>query len=72
MAVSHPLTPLVMLFTEVQKMVKVICEIEKCIYYVHKPQDGEAYQHQCGNDEIEIGAYSGILDKPVCFSFEEA
>jgi len=49
-------------------MVKVICEMQQCVYYIHKPQDGEAYQHQCGNDEIEIGPQDTIA---CCYTFEK-
>jgi hypothetical protein len=56
-----------------KKMVKVICEMTQCIYYIHKPEDGEAYQHQCGNDEIEIGygGQSASGDVAKCYTFEE-
>jgi hypothetical protein len=49
-------------------MVKVICEMQECVYYIHKPEDGEAYQHQCGNDEIEIGYF--LEDFARCYTFE--
>ena len=51
-------------------MTKVLCSLDDCIYYIHKPEDGEAYQDQCGNDEIEIAPYEGHVNVAMCYSYE--
>lgn len=43
----------------------VHCERKGCKYFIHDENEGGAYQDQCGNDEIEIGA-----DRR-CYSYEE-
>jgi len=53
-------------------MVEVICDMKECVYYVHKPEKGEAYQNQCENDEIEISHSELSLDIPQCFTFDKA
>ena len=47
----------------------VHCEIKTCIYYSFIETEGEAYQQQCGNDEIEVGMDSRGI--PQCFSYEQ-
>lgn len=51
-----------------EKMVKVICEMMDYASYIHKPEDGEAYQHQCGNDEIEVGHQDNFAR---CYTYEK-
>ena len=50
-------------------MTKVLCDMKDCVYYQYKPNEGEAYQDQCDNDEIDIG--SNLSGKPQCFSYEK-
>ena len=50
-------------------MVKVLCDNKRCTYHIFKEDEGEVYQNQCGNDEIEIGKHPGF-NMPICYSFE--
>lgn len=50
-------------------LVTVLCKATNCVYYIFKEDEGEAYQHQCGNDEIEIDVNSSGCTE--CFSYEK-
>jgi len=50
-------------------MTKVLCDMKDCVYYRYKLDEGEAYQNQCDNYEIEID--SNLSGKPECFSYEK-
>lgn len=50
-------------------LVKVLCQAKNCVYYVFKEDEREAYQHQCGNDEIEIDINSS--GRTECFNYEK-
>ena len=45
---------------------KVLCDNEECIWYICKEDEGVAYQHQCSNDEIEIGLNEN--NEPICYA----
>ncbi len=47
----------------------ILCDAKNCIYHVVKEGEGEAYQNQCGNDEVEIGESPDTNSKPLCYSF---
>ncbi len=49
-------------------MTTVLCEIADCAYYEFHAEEGQAYQQQCGNDEIEIG-HDGSMAR--CYSYEK-
>jgi len=51
-------------------IVTVLCEIKDCIYHLHNPKEGEAYQDQCGNDEIEIAEFSSSTHVPACYTYK--
>lgn len=48
---------------------KILCDNEKCIWHIFKEDEGDAYQHQCSNDEIEIGLNEN--KEPICCSEEK-
>jgi hypothetical protein len=50
-------------------MTKILCDITSCVYYIFYPKAGDAYKHQCENDEIEISLNNA--GKPECFSYEK-
>ncbi len=47
-------------------LVTILCHVKSCVYNIFKEDEGEAYQYQCGNDEIEIDVNSS--GHPECFS----
>ncbi len=49
-------------------MTKVLCDVKECIYHIFIKDEGQAYQNQCDNDEIEIER-DGIGMGPICYSF---
>jgi len=51
--------------------VTVLCEMDDCIYNIYDPKEGEAYQNQCGNDEIEIAEFSKLTHIPKCYTYEK-
>jgi len=50
--------------------VVVLCEMKDCKFHLHDPKEGEGYQNQCGNDEIEIGEFSSSTRVPECYTYE--
>jgi hypothetical protein len=51
--------------------VTVLCEMDDCIYHLHDPKKGEAYQDQCGNNEIEIAEFNSATHIPECYTYEK-
>lgn len=47
----------------------ILCECKECVYNMFKPEKGEAYQYQCGNDEIEIGWGIENEKYPMCYTY---
>lgn len=47
-----------------------ICRVRSCSYHVFDEEEGEAYQHQCCNDEIEVDMNdSGV---PQCYTYQQS
>jgi len=44
--------------------------MKDCKFHLHDPKESEAYQNQCGNDEIEIGEFSSSTRVPECYTYE--